>query len=296
LLARRPVAFPPPTVSLTHPDVPDRRVIAVLAGGAGVAAGWLLAGAVLPSWAAPIAAIGYGVGLALVVLSRPILSVHERVRSVEDGLTDALSLLGREIADGTAVEAALPAAAERVDGPMGRVLAEASRRQRQLGVGVREAIDGTLTDLPSPRVTGSMNLVALAADEGSQAGSAILALADHVDDLGAVERASRQELDQVCGTLGATAAVFGPLVAGATVSMADGITAGGALPAGGQSIPWLGLAVGWYVLVLAAILTALATGLGRGFDRALVGYRVGWALLAATTIYLATYLVVGGLA
>jgi hypothetical protein len=48
------------------------------------------------------------------------------------------------------------------------------------------------------------------------------------------------------------------------------------------------------VLVLAAVLTALSTGLRRGVDRALVGYRVGMALLAATATYLAA-VVAGGL-
>ncbi len=41
-----------------------------------------------------------------------------------------------------------------------------------------------------------------------------------------------------------------------------------------------------YVLVLAVLLTALSTGLHRGLDRALVGYRTGLALLSATAVSL----------
>jgi hypothetical protein len=40
---------------------------------------------------------------------------------------------------------------------------------------------------------------------------------------------------------------------------------------------------------MATLLTVLATGLARGLDRSLVGYRVGLALLAATATYLTAY-------
>jgi len=47
----------------------------------------------------------------------------------------------------------------------------------------------------------------------------------------------------------------------------------------------LGPVIGWYCLVLAVVLTALSTGLYRGLDRALVGYRAGLALCSATLVY-----------
>jgi len=92
--------------------------------------------------------------------------------------------------------------------------------------------------------------------------------------------------------MGNTAALFGPLVGGVTVALA-GRVGGSKL---GEAIPQTGLAlaVGVYVLLLAVVLTALATGLARGFDRSVVGYRVGLALLAATATYLAA-IVAGGL-
>jgi len=104
-------------------------------------------------------------------------------------------------------------------------------------------------------------------------------MADHVEDLQRVEREARRELASVTGTLRNTAAIFGPLVGGATVALADGMAAGTL----GDPLPTaaLGVAVSTYVLLMAAVLTALATGLERGFDRGLVGYRVGLALLCA---------------
>lgn len=296
LLARRPVAFPPPTVSSDHADVPDRRLLALLAGiGAGTG-GWLAAARLLPEWGPPVAALGFGCGTALVVVTRPVVAVYDRIRAVEDGLADALELVGRRVANGRAVETAIAQVATDLDGPMGDVLAAGARQQRQLQVSVHEAFlgrHGALDEIPSPRVQGSVALLALAADEGRPAGSALLALAGHVEDLQAIEREARHSLANVCRTLRTTALCFGPLVAGSTVALADGISGEGALPGGEQSLGWLGAPVGGYVLVLAVLLTTLSVGLTRGFDRSLVGYRVGQALVCATGCYLGAYLVVG---
>jgi hypothetical protein len=119
-------------------------------------------------------------------------------------------------------------------------------------------------------------------------------MADHLDELAAVERDARHEIGTVTSTLANTASVFAPMVAGATVALADGMAFSGRLAAtGGPTTGELGLAVGAYVLVLAVLLATLATGLARGLDRALVGYRVGWALLVATATFVATFHAVG---
>jgi hypothetical protein len=256
----------------------------------------LLAGRSLPPWAGPLAAVGLGAGTALWLYCRPVVAVYGRVRDAESGLSDALALVGRQVANGVAPEAAVESAAADVDGRMGDVLGRAARRQRQLNVGVTEAFlgeHGALAEIPSPRIRESVAVLGLAAREGSPAGSALLALAGHLDDLHRVEREARHDLEEVCGTLRSTGALFGPMVAGATVALADGI-AGGSLPGGGDALPWLGLAVGGYVLAFAVVLPALATGLARGFDGPLVGHRVGRSLTVATATYLGSYLLVAG--
>jgi hypothetical protein len=228
-----------------------------------------------------------------------VVAVYSRVRDVESGLTDALALVGRRVANGAAVESAVRAAAADLDGAMGEVLDRAAARQRQLNAGPAAAFlgeHGALSDVPSPRVRGSVAVLGLAAREGQPAGAALLALADHVDDLRRVERESRQDLAEVCGTLQNTGALFGPMVAGATVALADTLADGPAVSGAAGAIPGLGPAVGGYVLAFAVVLPALATGLSRGFDGPLVGYRVGRALLAATPVYLGSYLVVSGIA
>jgi len=299
LVARRPVAFPPPSVDRSHPDVPDRRWTLLALAATGAAAGWVVAGRLLPPWGGPFAAVGFGAGIALLVRYRPVVAVYGRVRDVESGLTDALALVGRRVANGAAVESAVRAAAADLDGAMGEVLDRAAARQRQLNAGPAAAFlgeHGALSDVPSPRVRGSVAVLGLAAREGQPAGAALLALADHVDDLRRVERESRQDLAEVCGTLQSTGALFGPMVAGATVALADMLADGPAVSDAAGTIPWLGPAVGGYVLAFAVVLPALATGLSRGFDGPLVGYRVGRALLVATPVYLGSYLVVSSIA
>jgi hypothetical protein len=293
LLVRRPAAFPPPRVSRSHPDVPDRRWPAVGAG-ATVALLALVGTAPLPGWTRWIAVSGGSLGATLVGWFRPVKRVRDDARAVEAHLTDALYLVGRRVSDGAAVEAAVADAAPEVAGRTGEMLAEAAGVQRRLRVGVRDAFlgeYGALADVPSPQARSVAALLAIAAREGRPAGRAVVSMADHVDDLQCVEREARRELASVTGTLRNTAGVFGPLVGGATIALADGMATGTL----GEPIPTtaLGLAVGGYVLLLAAILAALATGLERGFDRALVGYRVGLALLSAVGSFLAGFVGAG---
>ncbi|MEF8813062.1 MAG: type II secretion system protein [Halovenus sp.] len=295
LLVRRPVAFPPPEVPRDHPEVSDRTRVAVVVATGLAVTGWLVAGGFFPSWAPPVAAGGLGVGGFLWIRSQPVIAVYERSRAVESQLADALELVGRRVANGRAVETALARAAAELDGPMGETLAAAVRQQRQLQVGVREAFlgrHGVLRRVPSPRVRGSMALLALAAHEGRPAGGALLALAEHVDDLRTIEQEARHSLAHICRTLVSTGAAFAPMVAGATVAMA-GTLGTSRIPGASTSLPWLGGIVGWYVLVLAVLLPALATGLRRGLDRALLCQQIGRALVCATCVYLFSFKLVG---
>jgi len=140
-----------------------------------------------------------------------------------------------------------------------------------------------------------MALLALASEEGRPAGTALLALGEHVEDLRAIEQEAKRSLAHVSQTLKTTGMLFGPLVAGATVALAEGIGGEEFLAERTQSLVWLGGPVGVYVLLLAVVLTTLATGLTRGLDRELLGYQVGRALCCAAGAYLGAYLLVGTL-
>jgi hypothetical protein len=287
LAARRPVTFPAEPVPRDHPDVSARRWPPLVAGSlAGVLAG-AIAYALVDPWAGPVATLGGGLGVGLVTRYRHERRVRDRVTEVETALSTVLTRVGRAVADGAPVERTLEPVAESISGPAGEPVAAAVGRMDRLGVGVEAAFlgeYGALTTVPSPRAVGTARLLAAAAREGRPAGAALVAAGDHLAALRRVERETTRELGRLTRTLGNTAAVFGPLVGGVTVALAGRMH--GSELGQGISVAVLGPVVGWYVLVLAVVLTALATGLERGFDRALVGYRSGLALLAASSTYL----------
>lgn len=298
LLARRPVAFPPPRIGRDHPDTPDGPLLAVAAGIGAGGCGAAVAARVVGDWAVPIAAAGLGLGVALVVRFHAAGRVRERVLAVESEVHDALYLVGRRVSDGEAVEAAVDDAADRVAGATGDLLDDAMARQRRLGVTVTEAFHGdhgALAELPSRRAREMADLFSLAATEGRPAGDALVATAEHAENLRRVERDARRELARVTDTLSNTAAVFGPLVGGATVALSARVGGTEAAGFGAGTLPTagLGVAVGAYVLWLAVALTVLSTGLTRGLDRTLLGHRIGVALCLATCCYFAAYVGAG---
>ena len=292
LLVRRPVTFAIPSVPRDHPEARVSRWRPLIAGGATAAVFWATSAALVGAWAAPVVATGAGVGAVLVVQFRPAMDVRDHARAVEDGLPDALSLVGRRVRDGTSVEAAVAAVGEELSGETAELFAAAAGVQRRLGVALDEAFlgeFGALSSVPSPRARAAAGLLSVAAVEGRPAGETVVALADQLRDLKRAEEAGRRELAAVSGTLANTAAVFGPLVGGATVALAARMARVEAGPGVGEafSTPGLGTVLGGYVFVMAATLTALATGLESGLDRTRLGYRVGVALVLAGATFLA---------
>ncbi|MFB6092276.1 MAG: type II secretion system protein [Haloquadratum sp.] len=302
LLLQRPIALPPPPVTAAHPAVPSGAHRGVAGGIVGVAIG-LVGGPLVAPWAAPVAAVGFGVGAALAAHYQPRAAVQRDVRETESGLADATAVVGRRVGAGESVERALGAAGEATTGRTSDLFRTAAGVQRRLRVGIHEAFlgdYGALAAVPSPRAHATATLLAVAAEEGRPAGATLVTLADHLTELRRVEAEARRELSAITGTLAHTAALFGPLVGGATVAMATRMAASGATAQASASLAGsttlgaatlgpstLGTAVGGYVLALAGVLTATATGLDRGLDRTLVGYRIGLALVSATGAYLA---------
>lgn len=295
LLAKRPVAFPPSPIE-------EATGTAWRSGAVGMIAGtisWITAGFVLPAWTRFLAAVGFGVGTALVVQYQPAVAVRERARTLETDLSDALYLVGRRAADGIAVERAVADAASELDGVAGDAFQAAARRQQQLRVDIETAFTGeygALEAVASPRAESAARLLGTAADAGPPAGRALVETATHLDSLQRVERDARRELGRVTGTLGNTGAFFAPLVGGTTVALAGAIGTVESLDGSVPPTAGLGTAVGLYVLFLAVILTTLSTGLSRGLDRTTVGYRVGVASCTATATFLVALHLAGTLA
>jgi len=300
ILLDRPVAFPPPRLPRTHPSLPPTRRRTVLAAVGGVTTGWIAATVTVGGWAAAPAAVGFGVGWASLARFRPTRSLRARVVELERGLPDALALVGRRVAGGAAVETAVATAGERLPGAVGEAFAAAGRRRRTLGVDVERAFCGDAGPfVRTPTATGraAATLLAVAAAAGSPAGELLTTEAERLDTLRDHERRARRAVATVTDTVEQTAAVFGPLVGGATVALAsglDGLSAASAVGDGTTlSAATVGSAVGVYVLVLAVVLPTLAVGLRAGLDRSRVGYRVGRSLTAATATFLAATWVTG---
>ncbi|MFC4541100.1 type II secretion system F family protein [Halosolutus amylolyticus] len=296
ILVRRPVAFPPPKVSHDHPDVPDRLWLRGLWGIVAGGSGYAVVTMVGPTHLAPIVGLGLGLGAGLLAIFGPILEVRHYVRDVEEHLTDALYIVGRQVAEGESVESAIELAAERVPAETGEVFAHAAGVQRRLHTGVEEAFlgeYGALRDVPSPRSRGTAALLAIASNEGKPAGRAIVSMADHLEELEEVEGKTKRSLEQVTSTLDNTAAYFGPLVAGATVGMAAMISTEdmmGAADIDAAAFPAesLGIVVGVYLVLLCFILVPLSLALRYGMDRALFGYHIGRALVSSMVLYALT--------
>ncbi|WP_152040595.1 hypothetical protein [Salinigranum salinum] len=298
LLVRRPVTFATPSVPRDHPDARVPWWRPVIAGVATAGLCWLVATALVGAWAAPVTGVGSGIGAALVVRFHPAVGVRAHARAIEDGLPDALAVVGRRVRDGTSVEAAVAATGAELSGEAAELFATASGIQRRLGVTLREAFFGefgALSTLPSPRTRAAAALLSVAAVEGRPAGDTVVAMADQLRSLERAEQAGRRELAAVSGTLANTAAAFGPLVGGATVALAARMARVEAGPTVGDafSVPGLGTVIGGYVLVMAATLTALATGLESGLDPTRLGYRVGVALVLAAVTFLVGFVAAG---
>ncbi|MFU1780328.1 type II secretion system F family protein [Haloarcula japonica] len=294
LLGRRPVAFPPATIPRSHPDVPASALPSIAVGIVAGIGGWLLAGAFVAEWASPIGALGAGVGSALVSYYRPVAEVRDRITDIEAGLPDVLSAVGRRLGRGQSVEAALVEAVDETPQPTSVVIEAAVARQERLGTSVRGAFlgpGGALADVPSRRTRRVATLLDTAATIGPPAGAAVTAMGEHLDALRTIERETRRDLSQITETLSNTAALFGPLIGGATVALARSMGGGEQFATVPSAL--LGPVIGWYVLVLAVLLTALSTSLHRGLDRALVGYRAGLALLSATATFLVAVVATG---
>ncbi|TKX85378.1 type II secretion system protein, partial [Halorubrum sp. SS5] len=175
---------------------------------------------------------------------------------------------------------------------------------------------------------GPIALLAVAAREGRPAGDVLLELADQLESLRELERDARRQLATVTGTLSNTAAVFAPLVGGATVALATGIDAvdvgslgagaaagadalGGGLSGGGNAGVEAGGAAGGSgpagasggagtlsVPVLGRIvgtyvllLAALLTGLATGLERGFDRTLVAYRIGIALPTATATFLV-----
>jgi Flp pilus assembly protein TadB len=289
LIGVRPAAFPSATVSKHHPDLPNRTFRLVLttlfAGGLG----YLGAVSLFPTWGPWIVVPGLVLGSGLVVWYHPVVSIRDTIEAIEADFPDALTVAAQSLRRRQAPETAVAVTGQRIAGPAGETFRSANKVQQRLGAGVREAFlgsHGALQHVGSQRLHSGVSLFALAAQEGPRGGSVLLAQAAHLDRLQTVETEIRRDLSSLVGTLRSTAWCFAPLIGGTTVALGTRLD-GSTLPGSSGVVSGDGLAtvIGLYVLLLAAILGALASGLERGVDRARLGLHIGLAVVSASILY-----------
>lgn len=287
---RPPVSRPPSGIDAVRSPRSARNTIAI-AAGVGVATA-AVARFVVPVWTIWVLVPGVSIGIALVYWFDPVRERRRTVETIETGVPDAVTLVGHRLAAGDPLESAVTVVGDRLSGETAEVFRAGTSIHHRLRVTIDEAFTGpvgALSDYASPRTETAIALIVAAARNGTAGGETLVTVSTYLRELDDVEREARRELARTTDTLRQTALVFGPAIAGVTVALATGM---GSLGDTGQavSIPALGSVVGVYVLMLAVVLPALSVVLERGLDGALVGYRVGVALVSASTIYPVTFL------
>lgn len=274
---------------MTHATAAPTVLAAGAAGGVGAVAGGTV---FAPNWVRPILGLGVSTGTALALWLRPVLAEQERLADLEARLPDVLVVAGQRLEEGDPLETTVGAVGERFDGPIGGLFGRAGARQKRSGDPVEAVFfgeNGVLEAVPSQRVRAALALVTTAGEYGPAGGRTLQSVGSYLEALFGVEREARRELAQTTSTLKQTALVFAPAIAGVTVALATGMQS---VEGTGQSldVAALGLVVGLYVLLLAAILPALAVVLERGFDPVRMGFHSGVALAVGSVVYPLSFL------
>lgn len=152
--------------------------------------------------------------------------LRTRVHAVEGDFPDALYLVGRAISEGGAIESALARAATSVPGETGDLLDETIGIQCHLRVGAVKSFHdkyGIFKSTSDPRVAGVTTFLSLVASKSRSADRAIISMTDQPSVLTQLDTKVHRELASVAEALSNMAAVFGPLVTGATAALADGM-------------------------------------------------------------------------
>ncbi|GAA0293129.1 hypothetical protein [Halarchaeum salinum] len=283
-LANRPAVFPAGRADANVPLDRRRAALAGIGAGAFAAVGCVALGV---AWALPITVPCCALGAALVVATRPVLTIDERAAAVADGLPDATAVVGRRLAAGDPPETAVAAVGDTLHGPAGTLFAAADRTRRTLGRPLDDAFfgrRGVVGPEHGPRAAGTVRLVLDAATGGAAGGRVLTEVADGLDAVKRLETEARADLADLVDTLVRTGGLFAPLIAGATVTLAGHVGSFGGT-GGTLSVPTLGLVVGGYVAWSAVVLTTLAVCLDRGVRPAPLCYRVGVALASAGACY-----------
>lgn len=335
ILMQRPVAFIPKKIPDTHPDLSgikqkkrSAQVFSLLAFFLIAPLGYLLlafgnpreivAAAPLEGYLPPTLPIILGgvasLSIYLYISSAPYKKIRDTIRQMEQEFTDSLFVLGRRISEGKAPEEAFAYTARTMEGSkIGQALEGISMNLFSMRTNLRDAIFdedfGAFRHIYSERIRNTMLLFTESVHKNHEAaGASLIKLADHLKELSAVEERIRSSLYDVTSTMRSTAIIFGPLIAGITLALAEVITKilgqvaerVNRMPADMSEMPvqfgqeafsqsispdHFLLAIGIYVILISAILTRFAGSIEYGGDREQLKYDLACMLPISIAIF-----------
>ncbi len=342
ILLQRPATFSPPNISEGHPELSNigstRKniiIFALIAGATIGSSGYILlhfynpfniistgamAGLVLPTF--PIVwAITAMITIYCLGVYTPYKKIRDDIKQIENEFADAMFILGRRISEGRSAEEAFMHTSGTMKGSkIGEAFADIAKNLSSMRTTLHGAIFneeyGAFKDIYSDRVHTIMKLLTRSVHRSHEAaGMAIIKLADHLKELQDVETNIKRSLYDVTSTMGSTAVIFAPLIAGVTLALSEVIqkillniskesrnlpdeyNIGDFMKEAGtgmtQSISpdiFL-LVVGIYMILLVIILTRFAGGIEYGDDKPQFMYDMGQKLPMSIMVFTVTTIV-----
>lgn len=342
ILLQRPATFSPPNISAGHPELSNiastRKniiIVTLIVGAATGSSGYILldfynplniisteamGGLVLPTF--PIVwAITAMIAIYCLGVYTPYKKIRDDIKQIENEFADTMFILGRRISEGRSAEEAFVHTSETMKGSkIGEAFADIAKNLSSMRTTLHGAIFneeyGAFKDIYSDRVHTIMKLLTQSVHRSHEAaGMAIIKIADHLKELQDVETNIRRSLYDVTSTMGSTAIIFAPLIAGVTLALSEVIqkillniskesrnlpdeyNIGDFMKEAGtgmtQSVSpdiFL-LVVGIYMILLVIILTRFAGGIEYGDDRPQFMYDLGQRLPVSIMVFTVTTIV-----
>lgn len=279
VLAKRPVAFPPP-------EVPSRgnraraAALAVLVGAATACPAIARALGLQVPLDLSTFSILWSMTLSLVIYlhlttSKPY-KLSTSIKRMEDEFCDSLVQLGNRMAEGRPAEDAFENIAAMGKSSISDIFAQASNNIKLGSMGLRAALfdeeRGALRQVYSRMIRDTLQMLVDIIERSTRAaGDVMLRLADHLQKLKQVEADIQRALGEVVTSMRSVALFFAPLIA-AVASRLQGVfvpkvSAVPFLDAGTSiSPPAFLLALGVYVIALVIILMSYSVEIELGDD------------------------------
>jgi len=253
---------------------------------------------------------------------RPYKKIRDNIKQIEKEFSDALYILGKRISEERSPEESFMYAASTMEGAkIAEVFSHTSYNLTAMHTNIRDALFsseyGPLRHVYSDRIKAIMRLFVEGIHKSQRSVSiSIIRIADHLKELQQVENKIKDTLYPLTSTLRSTAAVFAPLIAGATLAITKLISniihsMASKLPtetfAGGYSNTFASitdafalenvrpeyfvLVVGIYIIELVFLLTRFTNGIDEGDDKAEYMYSLGKIMPTAVIVLTITIIV-----